>query len=211
MGPARRRVVRTVLMMVPVIALYAIVGWGREEKIFAPLKSFATVSVEEDASTKARNMENLGLIATGNSSSLLMGTGWGHGYIEVSNKYAIYGFELWKFVPHNSILGLLAFSGCIGFVGFWLPFPTAMFLNARVARLGDSPAIRTQGLIGASLMLVCANQMYGDMGDFSYRTMYILAGSYALALRLPIMAGVWPDASTKRATQARPAVRAQMA
>jgi hypothetical protein len=138
-------------------------------------------------------MENLGLIATGNASSMLVGTGWGHGYIEVSNKYAIYGFELWRFVPHNSILGLLAFSGAFGFIGFWLPFPTAMFLNARVARLGNTPASRTMGLVAAAQMLVCANQMYGDMGDFSYRTMYVLAGSYALAMRLPPLAGVWTE------------------
>jgi hypothetical protein len=192
-GPAKRRVVRTVVMLVPVLLIYGVVGWGRTEKMFAPLKSLQTVSVEEDASTKARNMENLGLIATGNASSMLVGTGWGHGYIEVSNKYAIYGFELWRFVPHNSILGLLAFSGAFGFIGFWLPFPTAMFLNARVARLGNTPASRTMGLVAAAQMLVCANQMYGDMGDFSYRTMYVLAGSYALAMRLPPLAGVWTE------------------
>jgi hypothetical protein len=180
-------------MLVPVLLIYGVVGWGRTEKMFAPLKSLQTVSVEEDASTKARNMENLGLIATGNASSMLVGTGWGHGYIEVSNKYAIYGFELWRFVPHNSILGLLAFSGAFGFIGFWLPFPTAMFLNARVARLGNTPASRTMGLVAAAQMLVCANQMYGDMGDFSYRTMYVLAGSYALAMRLPPLAGVWTE------------------
>ena len=39
--------------------------------------------------------------------------------------------ELWPYVPHNSILGLLAYTGILGFAGYWLAFPTAVFLNAR--------------------------------------------------------------------------------
>ncbi len=194
-GPVRRKAIRLIMYMVPILLLYVAVGWGQTGGIFAPLKSFQTVSVEEDSSTKARNMENLGLIATGNASSMFMGAGWGHGYIEVSNKYAIYAFELWPFVPHNSILGLLAFTGAFGFLAFWLAFPTSMFLNARMARLATNPTARTIGLVGASQMLVCANQMFGDMGDFSYRTMYVLAISYAVAMRLPPITGAWPDGS----------------
>jgi len=192
-GRTRRRVVRGVAVLVPIVLLYGVVGWGRTEQIFRPLKAFETVSVGEDDSTKARNMENLGLIATGNASNAFAGTGWGHGYIEVSNKYAIYDFELWRYIPHNGFLGLLAFTGALGFIGFWLAFPTAMFLNARVARFGETSRGRTVGLVGAAQMLVCANQMYGDMGYFSYRTMYILAGSYAVAMRLPAVTGVWAE------------------
>ena len=197
-GPTRRKVIRVVGYMVPVLLIYVVVGWGRPEPMFAPLKSFATVSVEEDASTKARNMENLGLLATGNASSMWLGTGWGHEYIEVSNKYAIYAFELWPYVPHNSILGLLAFTGACGFYCFWLAFPTSMFFNARIARLSTNPTARTLGLVGASQMLVCANQMYGDMGDFSYRTMYILAMSYAVAMRIPPVVGLWNEGGPKK-------------
>lgn len=194
-GPLRRKVRRFLLIAVPVVGLYVVVGTGRSEKIFRPLAAFATVTTEEDASTKARNVENLGLIATSQDSGWLAGTGWGHKYVALSNKYSIAQyFDLWPYIPHNSILGLLAYTGILGFAGFWLAFPTAVLLNARVARFGSTPAFRSAGMIGATQMIVCAAQLYGDMGLFSTRTLYFLAGSYALAMRLPAVAGVWGPA-----------------
>jgi hypothetical protein len=191
-GAAKRRVTRAARFVVPVIALYVVVGWGRANPIFLPLRSLSTVSTQEDGSTLARNAENLGLIATANANGFVMGTGWGRPYIAVSMKYDISAsFELWQYVPHNSILGLLAFTGALGFAGFWLAVPTAVFLNARLARLSSDPVARSVGLIGAAQLIVSANQLYGDMGIFDLKPMYVIAVSYAIALRLPRVAGVW--------------------
>ncbi|MDP9152290.1 MAG: hypothetical protein M3O36_20385 [Myxococcota bacterium] len=191
-GKTRRRVSRIALFAAPVIALYVAIGWGRGERIFLPLRSLETVTTTEDLSTKARNVENLGLVATAHTG-ILGGTGWGHKYIELSSKYSIAAyFELWQYVPHNSILGLLAYTGVLGFIGYWLAFPTAVFFNSRMGKLGNTSAVRNAGILGAVQMIICANEMYGDMGLFSLKTMYILAGSYAVAMRLPITAGVWP-------------------
>lgn len=202
-GRQRRRLFRTGLMVAPIVLLYVIVGWGRSESVFKPLRAFATMSTQEDASTKARNVENLGLIATA-KTNWLFGTGWGHPYIAVSDKYSIAQyFELWPYVPHNSILGLLAYTGVCGFLGYWLAFPTAMFLNARTAQLGRSPLARRVALVGAAEMLICANQYFGDMGIFFTKSTYILAGSYAIALRLPIEAGVWPSPKARRKLKGR--------
>jgi hypothetical protein len=117
-------------------------------------------------------------------------------------KYDISGFELWRYIPHNSILGLLAFTGVLGFAGFWLPIPTAVFLNARTARLASDPRIRNIALVGAAQLIVSANQLYGDMGLFSLEAMYVMGVSYGIALRLPLLAGVW-SASTPKAARAR--------
>jgi hypothetical protein len=192
-GAVRQRVARIARVAVPVLLLYATVGWGRPERVFTPLRSLSSVSTQEDQSTRARNVENLGLIATVRESNLFTGTGWGHPYKEVSSKYsiALYMDYLWRFIPHNSILGLLAFSGAFGFAGYWLPFPTAIFLNSRLARLGNVPAARSAGFVAAVGMVVCANQLFGDMGLHSLRTMYTLACCYAVALRLPPVAGAW--------------------
>jgi hypothetical protein len=187
---ARRRINRVVAVIAPVLLIYAAVGWGRTEGVFRPLRAFQTVSTDEDASTKARNVENLGLIATANRGWIL-GTGWGHGYVEVSNKYQIYMFELWDYVPHNSVLGLFAYTGYVGFVGYWMAFPMAAFLHARLARQGIRPAERLAGTLGLMQLVACADQWYGDMGSFSAVTAYALAASFAAALRLPIAAGVW--------------------
>jgi hypothetical protein len=193
-GKIKKRATQVALAILPIALLYVVIGWDRPEKIFRPLKSFSTVSTEEDASTKARNMENLGLIATSKSGSLLFGTGWGRPFFEVSLKYSIASgpFKMWAFFPHNSILGLLTFTGVLGFFGFWLPFPTAMFLHARTARLTDDPRARNVSIICATQLVVCANQFYGDMGITFIKSVYILSLGYAVALRLPLLAGAWP-------------------
>jgi hypothetical protein len=191
-GRVKRRVKRLSLIMAPVLAVYVVVGWGQANPIFMPLRAFATVSTQEDASTLARNAENLGLIATANVFGPAWGSGWGRPYICLTYKYSIAeAFELWQYVPHNSILGLLAFTGTLGFAGFWLAIPTAVFLNARVARLSTDPVARNVAIIGAAQMIVCANQFYGDMGTFFFKPMYVMGISYAIALRLPRSTGVW--------------------
>ena len=198
-GRNKRRLTRYLLAFAPVAMIYIAVGWGRNERIFKPLQSIATVTTQEDTSTKARNVENLGLIATSNANGMLMGTGWGHPYIEVSSQYSIAEyFPLWQYIPHNSILGLLAYTGVLGFCGYWLAFPTAMFINARMARLGNNSLARQAGLVGAAQLVVCANQYYGDMGIYYLKGVYMLAFSYAIALRLPIAAGVWPVKGKRR-------------
>jgi hypothetical protein len=180
-----------------VLLVYVAVGWGRPNRIFLPLRSLSSVSTDEDESTLARNAENLGLIATTNASSLSLGTGWGKPYTPFSTKYDISGFELWQYVPHNSILGLLAFTGMFGFAGFWLAIPTAVFFNSRVARLSDDPKARNVAIVVVAQMIVSVNQLYGDMGIFFLRPMYAIAIGYAAALRLPAVAGVWNASNAK--------------
>jgi O-Antigen ligase len=195
----KKNAMRIFYAVAPILALYAAIGWGRPETIFKPLRSFSTVSTSEDTSTKARNVENLGLIATSNANNPLMGTGWGHPYIEVSNKYSIAQFfPLWQYVPHNSVLGLLAYTGILGFFGYWLAFPTAMYLCSRMAYTATTPLLAQIGAIGAAQLLVCANQFYGDMGIYYVKSVYMLSLSYAVALRLPILAGSWPGAVARR-------------
>jgi O-Antigen ligase len=204
-SPMKRRINRALILLAPAMILYVMVGWDRSERIFRPLKSFATVSTEEDASTKARDAEALGLIATADRGWIL-GTGWGHGYTAVTDKYYIGNyFELWQYVPHNSILGLLAFTGVLGVGGYWLMFPTAVFFHARTARLARRPLERTVGIVGVSQILICANQMFGDMGIFSTTAMYILATGFGVAMRLPVEAGVWKGARPVRSLVLAPA------
>jgi hypothetical protein len=198
----KRRLKRLGIMMLPVLGTYVIVGWGRPEKIFKPLASLSSVSSTPDSSTLARNVENLSLIATA-SYNPMTGSGWGHKYVELSNKYTIAGaMELWPYIPHNSILGLLAYTGVLGVMGYWLMFPTGLFLHARCARLARDPLMRGAGSVGVMMTLTCMNQMFGDMGIFSWTTMYLLAVVWAAAMRIPVEAGVWgsgpqrPDGGT---------------
>jgi hypothetical protein len=191
-GAAKKRITRVLIAVVPLIALYVIVGWGRQNPIFLPLRSLSTVSTQEDGSTLARNAENLGLIATANVNGFAFGSGWGRPYIYLTLKYDISGaFELWQYVPHNSILGILAFTGLFGAAVFWTTIATAVFLNVRVAKLASDQLSRSVAIIGAAQVVVCLNQLYGDMGIFFFKPMYFLAISFAMAMRLPLVANVW--------------------
>jgi hypothetical protein len=197
-GAAKRVVNRIMVALSPAVVAYVVVGWGRPEKIFLPLASFSSVSTKEDSSTLSRNAENLGLIFTANNSSRLFGMGYGKPYIYLTMKYDISGFELWRYVPHNSILGVLTFTGILGFAGFWLAVPTSVYFNARVARLAQDPLARRVGLIGVAQLIVCCNQLYGDMGIFVAPSMYVIAVSYAMAMRLPARSGLWGAAPATR-------------
>jgi hypothetical protein len=191
-GRMRKRVAMVTMACAPLLAAYVWIGTGSTWRIFKPLQSISTVSTEEDASTKARNVENLGLIATVHDANPLVGTGWGKPYTSLSNKYSIAQyFELWQYIPHNSILGILAFTGVLGFLGYWAAFPTAVFLLARMARLAGTQAARTCGALGVALVVVCANQLYGDMGLFYIKPMYVLSMCFAMAIRLPAEYGLW--------------------
>jgi hypothetical protein len=195
-GVAKQRINRALKIVAPVVVLYVAVGWGSGARIFLPLRSLSSVTTKEDTSTLARNAENLALILTGNSYGYLMGAGWGRPYIPVTLEYDISGaFELWPYVPHNSLLGILAFTGALGFAGLWLAFPTAVFFHTRLAKMAPDPRARSTAIIGAAQLAVCANQLYGDMGIFSMQAMYVIAVSYGIALRLPSLYGVWGAAA----------------
>jgi hypothetical protein len=193
-GAGKRAANRVLWVLSPAMVTYVVVGWGRPEKIFLPLASFSSVSTQEDASTLSRNAENLGLIYTANLNSRAFGSGYGRPYLYLTLKYDISGFELWRYIPHNSILGLLAFTGILGFAGFWLAVPTSVYLNARVARLSRDPTTRGVAVVGVAQLIVCCNQLFGDMGIFDPPVVYVVAVSYAMALRLPPRTGAWGPA-----------------
>ena len=183
------------MVLVPLIAIYVAVGWGRTEAIFKPVAAFSSTSESSDSSTKSRNAENLSLIYTA-SFRPMTGTGWGHPFVSLTNKYSVAHIgPLWRFIPHNSILGLFAFIGLVGMIGYWMMFPVAVFLHARTAQMSSHPMLRSLGIVCVAAIVICLNQIFGDMGIFSRTTMYMLALALAPALCVPIEAGAWPAAN----------------
>lgn len=180
----RQLVKRQVLRVAPWIALYVVVGWGRPETVFAPLRSMSSVSSgQDDASTRSRDLENAGLIYTLRENPVL-GSGWGKEYVELDSSLAARDFTQYRYVPHNSLLGLLAFSGFLGFAGVWLVWPVCGYLAARAARHASDPRTRYFGMTILIALVVVINQMWGDMGLFSYTTTFIMAAASACASHL---------------------------
>ena len=193
----KKRIKRGALILAPVLSLYIAVGWGRTEGIFKPVGSLSTMfGKHEDASSETRNIENYNLIQTLKTNPIL-GTGWGHEYREISKAYDISEiFKQYRFIPHNSVLGIFAFTGFLGFVGVWVVLPVSVYFNARTRRFARAPAERAAAVSGIAIVVIYANQAYGDMGMTSLTGSMITAGAIAVAARLSVITGAWPGGKT---------------
>lgn len=187
---AKRRANRAALCAAAVFGLYAAVGWGRTERIFKPLAALDSMSSADDASTRSRDNENDGLIFTYAVNGAL-GTGFGREYIETDTTLSARVFKQYRYMPHNSLLALLAFTGAAGCAGILMPFPISVFFNVRTCRAARSPAVRVAAVVGVAEVVVCLSQIYGDMGFFSTPTLTILATAIATAGRLSAWTGAW--------------------
>lgn len=207
----RRRVNRWMLVAAPLLAVYVVVGWGRTGGLFAPLRAFDTVTGEnEDTSSQARSEENLNLVFTFQKHPL-MGSGWGHPYQEVSQTYTHFGplfAQQYPYLPHNSLVGLVAFGGFVGLLGIWSIVPVAAFLSARSCRAARHPVERAAALAAFGVLPVYALQVYGDMGLQSLTGGLLLSVSIAAAGRLAAWTGAWPRARPARIrVEARPPMK----
>jgi hypothetical protein len=191
-GAVRRRVNRVGFMVAPMLALYAIAGWGRTERIFKPLSALGSLDAKTDSSTASREVENSNLAITA-SHGFFIGSGFGHPFDAVDTTYELDGiFAQWKFIPHNSYLGLLAFTGILGFAGIWWPLPVSVFLSARGARFASTPIERTAAAVAVAEIVIFANQAYADMGLSSQTGLVLLASAYATSASVAVTTGAWP-------------------
>lgn len=198
-GRTKRRINLGMAIAAPLLALYALVSWNSTSTIFKPVAAFASMMSKSDASSQTREIENYNLILTLKTNPLI-GRGWGHEYDEVSVAISIKEFfAQYRFIPHNSVLGLLAFTGLLGFAAVWSMLPVSTFLLARSHRAAGTPLERAIALAAISEIVVFMNQLYGDMGMISIPATWLVACALAAAGKLPVMTGAWP------AKAARPA------
>jgi hypothetical protein len=197
----RRRVNRWALLATPVLAAYVAIGWGRTDNIFAPLGALNSVTGGDDTSSRARDEENLNLVVSFLEHPI-MGSGWGHPYREVSSTFTHFGDEFWQYPyqPHNSLVGLITFSGFVGLLGLWSVLPLAAFFTARSCRAARHPIERAGAMAAFCVLPVYALQAYGDMGLQSLTGGLVLSVALATAGRLPAWTGAWP---TRIATRRR--------
>lgn len=154
---------RAALVVVPLLTLYAVAGIAAPpSRLFAPVQSLVTLNDQSDSSTMSREVENSNLIRTLATAGPL-GVGFGHEYVEfVVGDDISELFPQYRYLPHNSILGLWAFGGLLGFTGFMLPFVLGL---AGAARLRHSDAARGASAIwlaGAITSFVL--MAWGDIG-----------------------------------------------
>lgn len=192
-GRRSRRLNRLALVSAPVLALYLAVGWGRSGAVFAPVRQIQSMLVAKgDASNTYRDLENMGLIVTLQSTRLL-GTGLGHEFREVTDMYVgMAGWEEYRFFPHNSVLGLVSSGGVLGFPLVWAFLPVGAFFAARAALLARRPIDHVLATAAFAYPFIYGVQAFGDMGIQSLKANVLLACSLAISSRLAVLTGAWP-------------------
>ncbi len=183
-SPFKRLVIRSLVVMAPLFAIYVRVGGTSNSAFFAPAALIHSVMSGEDRSSITRDIENYNLIVTLRDNKIL-GPGFGAEYIEAVKADDISGgFSLYKFIAHNSVLWLWSLGGLVGFTLLWMIYPIQAFFSARGYRLGRTPVQRAAGLATLAGTATALAQDWGDMGFNSYTTLTMFSMCYAVAAKL---------------------------
>ena len=166
----KRQIGRLVSVTWPLLVGYIVIGWVANSSVFAPVKAIKSVFNSSNNSNVSRDVENLNLIITSRARPLI-GFGFGHPYIEAVKSFDISASLVeYRFVPHNSLLGLFAFAGPVGFLGFWSIVVVAVSLCVRayrtlpVGREGLRVATRVRASWAVSGLIIYAIQAWADQG-----------------------------------------------
>jgi hypothetical protein len=189
----KRALARGAILLLPAALAYALVGWSSTSSVFRPVQiARSVISSDKDRSTQTRDIENFNLYWTLKQGPLL-GQGFGHEYVEVSHADDISAvFQQYRFIPHNSLLGLWAFGGLIGFSAIWMPLLVAVYLARRSYARAWRPEDRAAALVVVSTVIVYAVQAYGDMGMQSWEGAVLVGVALAVVGKLAVAVGAWP-------------------
>jgi hypothetical protein len=143
-----------------------------------------------DRSTLYRDAENYNLVYTLRSNPLL-GTGFGHPFAQAARLDDISAFREFAYLPHNSLLGLWAFTGAVGFMGILTPLVIALFLAARAHARAIEPAHAIAatsciGCIGAYLV-----HTWGDIGFTEAHSIFLVGLAIAAAGQVATVTAAW--------------------
>jgi O-antigen ligase len=194
MGKFKRFLFRAMALSALPLIVYLAVGWNSEGgSLFAPVRTLRSlVDTERDTSTRWRDWENYNLVTTYKRRPLL-GSGFGHPFEEVAKLPDVTSvYELEPYIPHNSVLGLWAFGGLIGFALIWVMYPVGMFFTVRAYRCARNPTERIAALGAAAAQICYLIQAYGDLGFGTWGPVFTLATSYAVVGKICVANGGWP-------------------
>jgi O-antigen ligase len=193
---AKRRFVRGCIAASPLFLAYLAAGWNSDTGIFKPVHTIrSVVDSKADPSTMWRDLENYNLFVTLRHNAVF-GTGYGHGYDEIISLPDISSaYTLYRFLPHNSVLGLWAYAGLVGFTALWTIFVVGLFLAARAYRYSRAPLDRTVTIVAILTIVIYLTYCYGDLGLGTWVGVFTVGPALAFASRLAVISGGWPAAA----------------
>jgi hypothetical protein len=165
--PVKRQLARVLSVTWPAIALYAAVGLASPPSlVFKPVQMIQSVIVQKDASSSTRDIENFNLLVTIRSRPLV-GYGFGHPYVEQVVAYDVTtatGFSNYRYLPHNSFLGLWAFGGLFCAAGYLLIIPVGVYYAVWARKRSSKPSRRAAGDWAVSTVIAYLIQGWSDIG-----------------------------------------------
>jgi hypothetical protein len=178
----KRLVVQALIAAIPVVLVYVAVGWNSQAKVFAPVKVFRSMGDSDvDASTLYRDLENYDLLATMRVNPIL-GTGFGHPFAEPVTLPSIAAiFKEYRYMPHNSLLGLWAFCGPVGFTALWIAVVVSVFLAARSYAVARLPEERIASFGAMATVVIYLIQCWGDLGFSERKSVFLVGPALAVA------------------------------
>lgn len=189
----KKRLAQTVLGSIPLIVGYIAAGWNSGSGVFKPVATLRSmVDSKSDGSTLWRDLENFNLVSTFKHHPVL-GTGWGHPFeMAVWMPDITSMYELEPYIPHNSVVGLWAYTGYVGFTLMWLIPLIGAYIAARAYYLSQERFDRTIALTCFCSIVIYLLQCYGDMGLGSMVAVLLLGPSLAMVGKLATKVGAWP-------------------
>lgn len=209
-GPLRSRINRWLIRAAPLVLIYIVAGLGSDAPMFAPVHALATAGSNYDPSSLTRQEEARNLLHTlvdiGNP---ILGIGWGRPYDKAESYWSNYdaNWILTLYTPHNSILGLAAFSGLLGIIGIWGVVPMAAYLAARGYRGSADPVARAAAMVALGALVAYTAHCYGDIGLQSFVGVLIFGAALGTAGKVAVWSELRTSSHTETASlgTARPA------
>jgi hypothetical protein len=176
---AKKRLAPVLVILVPIAALYTAAGLAAPpSKLFAPVQALESVATGNDRSSQTRGIEDFNLTYT-MKANVPLPTGFGHEYIELVRADDISaGFEQYRYLPHNSVLGLMIYLGPIGLILMFLPMMLAMRSAHHLRVSTQNAVLRTDTAVIFCAWIGFVLQAWGDLGAFSALPV-VLVGSFA--------------------------------
>ncbi len=197
MSPLKRKINKIMLIVAPIVLVYIIVGWGSQGGVFKPVQVIrSAVDSSSDTSTAWRDLENFNLIFTLRQFPIA-GLGYGHGFWEMWPMPAV-DYSLERYVPHNSILGLLCYGGWLGYMLITALWVAGIFFGIRSYHNTKVPLERAASLASFGSILVYYLQCFGDMGLGSWTGVFLVGPSIAIACKLTVKNDAWQLAAPER-------------
>lgn len=196
----KRRIRRTVYVIVPIAALYVAAGWNSQGGgFFKPAQMVrSVVDAKSDGSSMWRELENYNVLATF-WQHMVLGTGYGHEYLEIVYMPMV-DYVLERYLPHNSYLGLWAYTGTVGVFGLSALWMGGLYFAMRAYHRTQDPKIATAAVVSFGAVPIYLVQCYGDLGLTSWTGTFMMGASLAVSGKLATYTQQWHGGTlTKRA------------